>query len=227
MALFLKNISFHGILLDALFEEGNREWVEVSQLLKQGIASGVVQPLRTTIFQRSEVEDAFRYMAQGKHIGKVLLQVEIYTLSKFLCLWRNKWSIWKRYCCLKQLLEWYFPSVRCALRQRTVLHLLGALLSPFRPFAAHSFHHHHLTSSLVDLGALAWSWPNGWQREGPVNWCWLPALEFAMVTTWQQQIMSISNFLILLFSFVTPSTRLCNSLFFSFTCGSQRVITLF
>ncbi|XP_076154823.1 fatty acid synthase [Alosa pseudoharengus] len=75
MALFLKNISFHGILLDALFEEGNREWVEVSQLLKKGIANGVVQPLRTTIFQRSKVEDAFRYMAQGKHIGKVLLQV--------------------------------------------------------------------------------------------------------------------------------------------------------
>ncbi|KAL2077918.1 hypothetical protein ACEWY4_025603 [Coilia grayii] len=75
MALFLKNVSFHGILLDALFEEGNREWAEVSQYLKEGIASGVVQPLRTTIFPRTEVEDAFRYMAQGKHIGKVLLQV--------------------------------------------------------------------------------------------------------------------------------------------------------
>ncbi|XP_066560722.1 fatty acid synthase [Amia ocellicauda] len=75
MALFLKNVAFHGILLDALFEEGNREWEEVSQLLQEGIASGVVQPLRTTIFKRSQVEDAFRYMAQGKHIGKVLLQV--------------------------------------------------------------------------------------------------------------------------------------------------------
>ncbi|TRY87148.1 hypothetical protein DNTS_010214 [Danionella cerebrum] len=77
MALFLKNIAFHGILLDALFEEGNREWEEVSDLLKQGIASGVVQPLRTTVFERNQVEDAFRYMAQGKHIGKVLLQVRL------------------------------------------------------------------------------------------------------------------------------------------------------
>lgn len=75
MALFLKNVSFHGILLDALFEEGNREWEEVSELLKAGIANGVVQPLRTTVFERNQVEDAFRYMAQGKHIGKVLLQV--------------------------------------------------------------------------------------------------------------------------------------------------------
>lgn len=75
MALFLKNVAFHGILLDALFEEGNREWEEVSQLLKEGIVEGVVQPLRTTVFQRDDVEQAFRYMAQGKHIGKVVLQV--------------------------------------------------------------------------------------------------------------------------------------------------------
>lgn len=75
MALFLKNVAFHGILLDALFDEGNREWEEVSSLLKRGIVEGVVQPLRTTVFERNQVEDAFRYMAQGKHIGKVLLQV--------------------------------------------------------------------------------------------------------------------------------------------------------
>lgn len=77
MALFLKNVAFHGILLDALFEEGNREWEEVSELLKKGITCGVVQPLRTTVFERNQVEDAFRYMAQGKHIGKVLLQVRM------------------------------------------------------------------------------------------------------------------------------------------------------
>ncbi|XP_010886932.2 fatty acid synthase [Esox lucius] len=75
MALFLKNVAFHGILLDALFEEGNREWEEVSELLKEGIVGGVVQPLKTTVFERDQVEEAFRYMAQGKHIGKVLLQV--------------------------------------------------------------------------------------------------------------------------------------------------------
>ncbi|KAM3592126.1 uncharacterized protein V6R79_013180 [Siganus canaliculatus] len=75
MALFLKNVAFHGILLDALFEEGNNEWEEVFHLLKEGIMGGVVQPLKTTVFERDHVEEAFRYMAQGKHIGKVLLQV--------------------------------------------------------------------------------------------------------------------------------------------------------
>ncbi|CAK6981202.1 fatty acid synthase [Scomber scombrus] len=75
MALFLKNVAFHGILLDALFEEGNQEWEEVSLLLKEGIEESVVQPLRTTMFERDQVEEAFRYMAQGKHIGKVVLRV--------------------------------------------------------------------------------------------------------------------------------------------------------
>ncbi|TKS90319.1 Fatty acid synthase [Collichthys lucidus] len=75
MALFLKNVAFHGILLDALFEEGNHEWEEVYQLVKEGIDGSEVQPLKTTVFERDQVEEAFRYMAQGKHIGKVLLQV--------------------------------------------------------------------------------------------------------------------------------------------------------
>ncbi|XP_062930495.1 fatty acid synthase [Mobula hypostoma] len=75
MAVFLKNIAFHGILLDALFEDGNSEWEEVSQLLKDGIRSGVVKPLKTTVFDRDDVESAFRFMAQGKHIGKVVLKV--------------------------------------------------------------------------------------------------------------------------------------------------------
>jgi fatty acid synthase len=75
MSIFLKNISFHGILLDALFEEGNRDWSIVSQCLTEGIQSGVVQPLKATVFDRDSVEEAFRFMAQGKHIGKVLIKV--------------------------------------------------------------------------------------------------------------------------------------------------------
>lgn len=90
MALFLKNVAFHGILLDALFEEGNQEWEEVSQCLQQGIVGGVVQPLRTTVFDKDQVEQAFRYMAQGKHIGKVLVQVsEVFVLDLPIptCMW--------------------------------------------------------------------------------------------------------------------------------------------
>ncbi|XP_060080138.1 fatty acid synthase-like [Ylistrum balloti] len=76
MAVFLKNISFHGILLDALFEEGNPEWRLVSELLIQGVNSGAVQPLPSSVFERDDLEGAFRYMAKGKHIGKVLIQIQ-------------------------------------------------------------------------------------------------------------------------------------------------------
>ena len=75
MSIFLKNISFHGILLDSLFEDNNRDWEEVSDLLLKGINSGCVRPLRTTVFSGAQLEEGFRFMAQGKHIGKVLIQV--------------------------------------------------------------------------------------------------------------------------------------------------------
>ncbi|KAL1765601.1 fatty acid synthase [Sigmodon hispidus] len=76
MAVFLKNVTFHRILLDALFEEGSSDsWREVAALLQAGIRDGVVKPLKCTVFPKARVEDAFCYMAQGKHIGKVLVQV--------------------------------------------------------------------------------------------------------------------------------------------------------
>lgn len=75
MAVFLKNVTFHGVLLDSLMDEGGNSWQEVAALLKAGIRDGVVQPLKCTVFPKDRVEDAFRYMAQGKHIGKVVVQV--------------------------------------------------------------------------------------------------------------------------------------------------------
>ena len=84
MSIFLKNISFHGILLDALFEPGNQDWEVVSQCLKDGIQSGAVRPLNSTLFERDNVEGAFRFMAQGKHIGKVVIRVRMHCqLSMF------------------------------------------------------------------------------------------------------------------------------------------------
>jgi len=75
MAIFLKNITFHGILLDALFEEGNSDWQVVSDLLSKYIKEGAVKPLNTTLFDKDDIELAFRFMAQGKHIGKVVIKV--------------------------------------------------------------------------------------------------------------------------------------------------------
>ncbi|KAL3200533.1 hypothetical protein MRX96_013180 [Rhipicephalus microplus] len=78
MSVFLKNIAFHGILLDALF--GDDPFVaddkrRVVELVREGIASGAVRPLDAVKFTRDKAEEAFRFMASGKHVGKVVLQI--------------------------------------------------------------------------------------------------------------------------------------------------------
>jgi len=75
MAIFLRNISFHGILMDALLQPGNPDWQTVRDLLSSGIQDGLVKPLQTTVFNTDDVEAAFRFMTQGQHVGKVLIKV--------------------------------------------------------------------------------------------------------------------------------------------------------
>jgi fatty acid synthase, animal type len=75
MAFFLKNTTFHGILLDALFDSSEAEKRQLVTLLNEGIKSGAVRPLPATVYSESQVEQAFRFMGSGKHIGKVLLKV--------------------------------------------------------------------------------------------------------------------------------------------------------
>uniref|UniRef100_T1H8C9 Fatty acid synthase n=1 Tax=Rhodnius prolixus TaxID=13249 RepID=T1H8C9_RHOPR len=77
MAVLLKNTTINGILLDSLFEAGSEseEKMEVVKLIKEGISSGAVRPLPSTTFNHQQVEQSFRFMASGKHIGKVLLKI--------------------------------------------------------------------------------------------------------------------------------------------------------
>lgn len=75
MSVFLKNTSFHGILLDSVME-GDDETIEtVVGLVAEGIKNGAVRPLPTSVFNEKQVEQAFRFMASGKHIGKVVVKV--------------------------------------------------------------------------------------------------------------------------------------------------------
>ncbi|CAK1550869.1 unnamed protein product [Leptosia nina] len=77
MAVFLKNTTFHGILLDALFDAAgdDPERLAVVRCVNEGIANGAVRPLPATVFGDQQLEQAFRYMATGKHIGKVVLRI--------------------------------------------------------------------------------------------------------------------------------------------------------
>lgn len=39
------------------------------------IKAGIIKPLESHVFYPNEVEKAFRFMANGKHIGKILLKI--------------------------------------------------------------------------------------------------------------------------------------------------------
>lgn len=75
MSVFLKNTSFHGILVDSIMDGDDDVLAEVVRLVSEGIKSGAVRPLPTSVFGDQQVEQAFRFMASGKHIGKVVLKI--------------------------------------------------------------------------------------------------------------------------------------------------------
>ena len=79
-----QNRSFHGVLLDSLFKYSDSDYQparlmeekrQLKNLVMQGIEEGTVCPLPRTVFSKEQVEDAFRYMSSGKHIGKVVLRI--------------------------------------------------------------------------------------------------------------------------------------------------------
>ncbi|CAG9833288.1 unnamed protein product [Diabrotica balteata] len=82
--MFLKNISFHGVHLDQFFYPQNNFKRRIQQLVAKGIVDGVVKPLPSVLFQESEIESAFRFMASGKHKGKVVVEIrkeELYPVN--------------------------------------------------------------------------------------------------------------------------------------------------
>uniref|UniRef100_A0A8D8UL46 Fatty acid synthase n=1 Tax=Cacopsylla melanoneura TaxID=428564 RepID=A0A8D8UL46_9HEMI len=75
MEMFLKETSFHGVMLDNFFF-AEREWkLSLVKSLQKAIDAGAVFPLNRTVFPEDKVEDAFRYMAAGKHVGKVIIKI--------------------------------------------------------------------------------------------------------------------------------------------------------
>lgn len=71
LQMFKRGISFHGIMLDNLFCASMEEKMKVKRLVAEGLRKGAIKPLTRTVFPHDQLEAAFRYMAAGKHIGKV------------------------------------------------------------------------------------------------------------------------------------------------------------
>ncbi|KAH9381602.1 hypothetical protein HPB48_000695 [Haemaphysalis longicornis] len=77
-SMFLRNITFHHIPVYSLFgDDPSAAAVKrsVAKLLRDGIASGAVRPLDTTVFGRDKVEEAFQFMGSSIHIGKVVIEI--------------------------------------------------------------------------------------------------------------------------------------------------------
>ncbi|MCB9450587.1 MAG: type I polyketide synthase [Anaerolineaceae bacterium] len=70
---FQNNLSYFMIDLDRMTRERPAQVGAMLQEIMALVADGSLQPLPLTVFPVSQVVDAFRHMAQAKHIGKVVI----------------------------------------------------------------------------------------------------------------------------------------------------------
>ncbi|XP_053963784.1 fatty acid synthase [Anastrepha ludens] len=75
MSCFLKEITFHAVLADRLEFAADEEIYCLKHMIDVGIEKGIIQPLPYTVFPAQDIEQAFRHLIGGKHIGKALIQV--------------------------------------------------------------------------------------------------------------------------------------------------------
>lgn len=70
---FRNNLALFAIDLDQWFRQRPAKMGEMLRSLMTRFESGELQPLPATYFSADEIRDAFRFMQQGKHIGKVVV----------------------------------------------------------------------------------------------------------------------------------------------------------
>lgn len=83
MSLFGHTKQYHALCLahlnfDAKVNKSSSAIVmcnEIKKYLSEGIRNGEVRPLPYEVFVRDRCEEAFRFMANGRHIGKVLIRL--------------------------------------------------------------------------------------------------------------------------------------------------------
>ncbi|WP_434627426.1 beta-ketoacyl synthase N-terminal-like domain-containing protein [Chromobacterium sp. CV08] len=72
LSLFADGGSFHAVQAGAEHPAYREAWAEVAALL----GSEALKPLPTKAYPAGELGDAFRFMAQGRHIGKIVIAME-------------------------------------------------------------------------------------------------------------------------------------------------------
>lgn len=70
-----KGASYYGIMVNHMMTGDVVKKKELYDILNEGLRSTYVKPLKSTVYGRNQIVDAFRFMSAGKHIGKVLIKM--------------------------------------------------------------------------------------------------------------------------------------------------------
>ena len=81
MAPFNRNVTFSALDMDRIYADKLELMLPVLQKIKTGFQDGIFRELPTTIFKANEISDAFRHMAQAKHIGKIVVSFDNETVD--------------------------------------------------------------------------------------------------------------------------------------------------
>lgn len=77
---FKNNLSFFSIDLDKVMRERPTLIATLQKAICEKFSQGVFSPLPYRVFPLSMATDAFRYMTQGKHIGKIVMSIQDHTV---------------------------------------------------------------------------------------------------------------------------------------------------
>ncbi|NHB87151.1 type I polyketide synthase [Photorhabdus tasmaniensis] len=72
LSIFAEGGSFHAVQAGAEHPAYQEAWAEVAALLEEE----TLKPLPTKVYPVKEIADAFQFMAQGRHIGKIVIAME-------------------------------------------------------------------------------------------------------------------------------------------------------
>lgn len=76
MQQFNNNITFHGIDVDRLMMERPQVVQQIHRNIEKFYEDGVFKAVNTHLFNASDAVEAFNFMLQSKHIGKVVIQFQ-------------------------------------------------------------------------------------------------------------------------------------------------------
>ncbi len=82
---FKNNISYFAIDLAQHMQQKPALAANLLREVSERVAAGEYQPLPRTVFPITQVVEAFRYMAQGKHVGKNVLSFNVESIPIGLC----------------------------------------------------------------------------------------------------------------------------------------------